>query len=794
MVISASIFLISLSLLAYEIFLMRIFSITSWSHFAYMVISMALLGFGASGSFLFLFRERINKKFDVAFVIFSFLYATGLFICTWVAQLVPFSPFLIVWYKIQYLYLFASYLILFFPFFLGASCIGMSFMYYSKEIPRMYFFNMTGSGAGALMAVLLMYILPPANILFLLCALGLLAACISAVRMGKKYLLVLFVLSLVTGILFYLHPLNLRISEYKGLSKSLNLPRSCILKEYFSPLGLIHVLESPAIRYAPGLSFNFKGKIPPQLALFTDADSMSAINHFEGDISSINYLDYLTSSLPYHLIANPKVLVVGAGGGSEVLNALYHGATKIEAVEVNPQIIKIIDKDFAEFAGKIFSLPQVKPVVAEGRGYMEATDQRYDLIQISLLDSFAASSAGVYALSESYLYTVEAMVKFLEHLNSEGFLCITRWIKIPPRDGIRILSTSVEALERMGIKNPSRHILMIRSWSTSTILVGKSPLSPFKVNRALKFARQRSFDVCWYPGIKPDEVNKFNILPQPYFYQAASQIFSVNRQKFYQNYLFDITPTTDNSPYFFHFFKWKSLPYLLQKLGKEWIPFLEWGYIILIATLIQAGIAGAVLVIFPLFFLASTSSPGRFFSTYPRRVLLYFLCLGIGYMFLEISFIQRFILFLHYPIYTVAVVITGFLIFSGLGSYFSPHFTSWKKQTVVFAGIVSFTFIYLLWLRKLFLQMVGLPDLIKIIISLGLIAPVAFFMGMPFPLGLGRLTRKKSDLVPWAWGINGCASVISSVLATVIAVSWGFTVVGLLAILLYTLACLSYPS
>jgi len=142
----------------------------------------------------------------------------------------------------------------------------------------------------------------------------------------------------------------------------------------------------------------------------------------------------------------------------------------------------------------------------------------------------------------------------------------------------------------------------------------------------------------------------------------------------------------------------------------------------------------------------------------------------------------------------VAVVITGFLIFSGLGSYFSPHFTSWKKQTVVFAGIVSFTFIYLLWLRKLFLQMVGLPDLIKIIISLGLIAPVAFFMGMPFPLGLGRLTRKKSDLVPWAWGINGCASVISSVLATVIAVSWGFTVVGLLAILLYTLACLSYPS
>jgi hypothetical protein len=386
------------------------------------------------------------------------------------------------------------------------------------------------------------------------------------------------------------------------------------------------------------------------------------------------------------------------------------------------------------------------------------------------------------------------MVKFLEKLEPGGILSITRWVKTPARDGIRVLSTVAEALERIGIPDPSPNIVMIRSWSTSTLLARKSPFSSSQIKKVLEFTQQRSFDVCWYAGIKPEEVNRFHILPQPYFYQAAKEILSPDREKFYRDYLFDVSPTTDDSPYFFHFFKWKSLPYLLETLGRQWIPFLEWGYIILVATLIQAVVASIAFIVVPLFLLREKSFSQNKLNK--LKVFLYFLCLGISYMFLEISFIQRFVLFLHYPVYTVAVVITGFLIFSGLGSGFSSRFILHKRLgiTLAFTGIAALTVIYLLSLRGFFLVLIAFPDWMKIVISLGFISPLAFFMGMMFPLGLSGVSEKSPPLVPWAWGINGCASVISAVLATVLAVSWGFTLVGILAILLYTLAYLTYPS
>jgi len=790
-----SIFLISLSLLAHEILLMRLFSITSWSHFAYMVISLALLGFGASGSFLSFFREKITKRFNFFFTLFSFLYGISLFLCVWVIQLIPSTPSLIVWYKIQYFYLFLHYLILAIPFFLGAICIGMSFVYFKEEVPKLYFFNLLGSGAGTLSAVLFMYIFFPTNILLFLSIFGFLASIIYTISLRKRYLiLTVSFLSLGICIFFYLNPPTLRVSEYKGLSKSLHLPKARILKEYFSPLGLIHVLESPAIRYAPGLSFDFEGEVPSQLAIFVDYDSMSVINNLQRK-SSLNYLDYLTSSLPYHLLKEPEVLVIGAGGGTEVVNALYHKAKKIDAVEVNPQIIKIVNEDFANFAGKLYSLPQVNPVVAEGRGYAESTSKKYDLVQISLIDSFAASSAGIYATSESYLYTVEAIAKFLNTLTKDGYLCITRWIRNPPRDGIKILATVTEALEKIGIKDPSQHIIMIRSWSTSTLVAGKSPLSPSDIKEALRFTKKRAFDLCWYPGIKREEVNRSHILSEPYFYQAAKKIFSPQREKFYKDYLFNIAPATDDSPYFFHFFKWKSLPYLIKVLGKEWIPFIEWGYIILIATLSQAILASILIILIPLFFLSRKKLQGKNYPRLKVKIFLYFLLLGLSYMFLEISFIQRFTLFLHYPIYSAAVIITGFLTFSGLGSRFSSYFMSNKRYGVGLSviAIACFATFYIVYLKKLFLPFIGTPDPLKIAISLSLIAPLAFFMGMPFPLGLSETGEKGPHLLPWAWGINGCASVVGSVFASLLAVSWGFTFVGILAIVLYVIVYLTYP-
>jgi len=550
----------------------------------------------------------------------------------------------------------------------------------------------------------------------------------------------------VSILLFFLYPPQPQISQYKGLSVALKLPQAKIISQRFSPLARLDVVKSPAIRYAPGLSLNFKGKIPPQLALFIDADSMCPITNFQGDLSNVRYLDYTTSALPYHLLNEPSVLILGAGGGSEVLTALYHKASSIEAVEVNPQVIDLLQGEYAEFSNHLYSYPQVRVKIAEGRGFMESTDEKYDLIQITLLDSFSSSSAGVYATSESYLYTIEAIKNYIEHLAPEGILSVTRWVKTPPRDGIKMFATAVESLEKMGIKDPSSHLIFIRSWATSTLLIGRSPFTLSQIGTVKKFIEERLFDPIWYPGISSKEVNRYNILNEPYYYEASQRILSEGRKDFYQDYLFYVRPATDDRPYFFHFFKWKSLPYLLKTLGRAWIPFMEWGYIILIATLIQAIGISILLIVLPLFFLKKKKSVLRD----KLRIFLYFLCLGVGYMFMEVSFIQKFTLFLFYPIYSVAVVIAGFLM---------------KRAStieVAVGGIIVISLGYLLWLNDIFASFIWLPDWLRILFSVLLIAPLAFFMGMPFPLGLGKVSYNRPLLVPWAWGINGCASVIST--------------------------------
>jgi len=787
-----SIFLISFSILSYEILLMRIFSIISWSHFAYMVISIALLGFGVSGTFISLLQKGFKKHFYLFFAIFSFLFSLSLPLCFALSQRIPFSPFLIVWYRGEYLRLLEYYLVFLIPFFLGATCIGLSFLKFSQEIPKVYFANLLGSGAGALGIILIMYLLPPISIIGVITVLAFLSALFSAINFPRKILVMATIIFSVFILLFFLYPPQPQISQYKGLSVALKLPQAKIISQRFSPLARLDVVKSPAIRYAPGLSLNFKGKIPPQLALFIDADSMCPITNFQGDLSNVRYLDYTTSALPYHLLNEPSVLILGAGGGSEVLTALYHKASSIEAVEVNPQVIDLLQGEYAEFSNHLYSYPQVRVKIAEGRGFMESTDEKYDLIQITLLDSFSSSSAGVYATSESYLYTIEAIKNYIEHLAPEGILSVTRWVKTPPRDGIKMFATAVESLEKMGIKDPSSHLIFIRSWATSTLLIGRSPFTPSQIGTVKKFIEERLFDPIWYPGISSKKVNRYNILNEPYYYEASQRILSEGRKDFYQDYLFYVRPATDDRPYFFHFFKWKSLPYLLKTLGRAWIPFMEWGYIILIATLIQAIGISILLIVLPLFFLKKKKSVLRD----KLRIFLYFLCLGVGYMFMEVSFIQKFTLFLFYPIYSVAVVIAGFLIFSGWGSYFSRRIHLKRASTIEVAvgGIIVISLGYLLWLNDIFASFIWLPDWLRILFSVLLIAPLAFFMGMPFPLGLGKVSYNRPLLVPWAWGINGCASVISTVLATILAISGGFNLVIVISLALYALAAVSFRS
>jgi hypothetical protein len=414
---------------------------------------------------------------------------------------------------------------------------------------------------------------------------------------------------------------------------------------------------------------------------------------------------------------------------------------------------------------------------------------------VALLDAFSASSAGLYALSESYVYTTEALQEYQRHLTPGGMLAITRWVTLPPRDTLKLFATAVRALQANGVPRPERHLALIRGWKTVTLLLKNGEFTAAELAAIRQFCRDRSFDTEYYPGIGAGEANRYNVVDQSYFFEAAQALLGAGGEDFSRRYKFNIEPASDDRPYFFHFFKWRTLPELLAFRGQGGMPLLDWGYPVLIATLIQAVAVALVLILLPLFLRARKRDAASGPPGLRGRVALYFPALGFGFMFIEIAFIQKFILFLSHPLYAVAVVLCAFLIFAGLGSRASGRLRPTPRSNLrwPFAAIVLLALAYLFFLPPLFRQLIALPDLAKIALSVALIAPLAFAMGMPFPLGLASVSIQDEPLLPWAWGLNGFASVVAAILATVLAIHLGLTVVVLLALLLYGAAAVVFP-
>ncbi|WP_455209077.1 spermine/spermidine synthase domain-containing protein, partial [Kaarinaea lacus] len=589
--------------------------------------------------------------------------------------------------------------------------------------------------------------------------------------------------------------LELSLSPYKGLQQLLRVDGTRTVKILSSPLGLIHVVESNIIplRHASGLSLHTTTEPPPQLAVFSDGDNMTVINKAASGKEQLVYFDQQTSAAAYHLRDANKVLILGAGTGNDVLQALYQNIPDIDAVELNPQITGLLTGEFADYSGNIYLKPEVKVHIAEARGYVASSQEHYDVIQIALLDAFGASSAGLYALSENYLYTVEAFEEYLNHLTSDGFLSITRWVKLPPRDNLKMFATALQALKQLNLPAPENHLLLIRSWQTATLLVKRSELTGNDIKQLKTFCEKLGFDVAYYPGIDATQTNRFNILREPVFFEATTALAGKQHDAFIQQYKFNINPPTDNRPYFFNFFKWGLLGELIALKDQGGIPLVEWGYMVLIATLLQAIVASLALILLPL--MASRQNP------IPKDKntlvsLLYFIALGLAFLFIEIAFIQKFILFLQHPLYAIAITLAAFLLFAGMGSHYSKRLRMrlGYSASVRFAvtAIVMLGLLYSVSLDALFSVLLASATLLKILITLLLIAPLAFFMGMPFPLALSSLSKNIPALVPWVWGVNGCASVISAILAMLLAMHFGFTFVVISALLLYATAALLF--
>ena len=419
--------LVSAGALAFEVLLTRLFSIIQWHHFAYMVISIALLGYGASGAFLAVTGNRLRGHVDAAFAAGAILFAVSTVASFALAERLPFNTLAVIWEPRQLLYLLVLYLLFALPFFCAATCIGLALVAFPERIGRTYRYDLVGASMGAIGLMLALIVLFPNVALKVVALCGFLAAALAisvretgVVRKGRAVGYATAAIAACAAL-----PQSwtaLQLSEYKGLSQTLLVPGVKVLAEEAGLYGLLTVVSSSTIpfRYAPGLSLSNSMEPPAQLGVFTDGDGLTVITAFDGRLEPLAYLDQTPAALPYHLLEKPEVLILGVGGGADVLLALLHRAPRIDAVELNPQLVRLVSKRFAEFAGRLYEQPGVQIHVAEARSFVAGSRDRYDLIQLPLLDSFATAAAGTHSLSESYIYTIEAFEQYSITCAREG--------------------------------------------------------------------------------------------------------------------------------------------------------------------------------------------------------------------------------------------------------------------------------------------------------------------------------------------------------------------------------------
>lgn len=780
-----SIGLLSAALIAFQLALMQVLSIVQWHHFAYMVISVALLGFGAAGTFLALSREWLLRR--SAALLPALMLATGLVMAVLVdaVQLpfVRFDSYLLFADYSQSGRLLITYLLFFLPFFLAALAIGMVFVLEAGRIGKIYFANLLGSGVGGLLALALAWVFVPARIPALVAVLPLLAALMLLPRSRQVPLAFLALAAAGLTAWKVVQPPALLRSQYKDLSKTLLLPEATITVERSSPYGLVQTLSSPVLRYAPGLSLMAGQAADVRLAAFVNGDWYGALMDYRpGDTAVV--LDYTTMALPYAMRPRQKVLVLRAGTGTDVAHALSEGAYSVTAVEPNVPVVSLFRGAMASLSDSLFFQEGVTVREREPRTFLLMDTAHYDLIVLPMVGTFGGSS-GLYALQEQFILTREAVSEMWHRLRPGGAIAISSWVDYPYRNPLKVLATAVEVLRHEGVQDPQLHLAAVRSWGTITFVLTRSPLSSGEMANIRAFCDAVQFDPVLLPGLRGEERSFYNQVGDPRFFAYVDSILSGNREQLYQDYDFNIRPATDNQPYFSQYIKWGSLQRLAGFFGNRSLPFFEVGYVLVVVTLVQVTVLSFILIVLPLFRLGWRGG-GK------GRTLLYFSGIGLGYMFVEMILIQRFTLYFGNPVYAASAAITVLLVASGAGSYVSDYLVGGRKRLLTVLGaIVGLLLVYALALTPVLRQTIHLSPLVKGVVAFLLIAPLAFLMGVPFPAGIARVSKWGPEVVPWAWGVNGCVSVISTALATITAVELGANWVMVAAAAAYCLPLLA---
>lgn len=760
--------LVSAAILMFELTLTRLFAVSQWYHFAFLSVSVALLGYASSGTLLSLIPPERRDRLDVVGLGFPL----GILASFLITNYLPFDSYRLALEPIQFVYLILYYLALILPFGFGGWIVSR----WLSALPRrggvVYAANLIGSALGSLALLGLLPLCGGEGTVALAASVGALG--VGLIFQAKKGRgasptpLAWMALFLCAGglLLAWKQPswMALRISPYKSLSQTLRAPDTHLTYQAWNVYSRLDVVEGTGIHSAPGLSLNYRGGLPPQHALTVDGGNLSPITRRTA-AEDTAFLSHLPSSLPYTIRPRARALIIRPRGGLDVAVALEHDAHKVVVVEDNPLVTHIVGDRYTDFVGGLYDVVTVR--TEAGRTALGRGEETFDIIHLSLAEGYHPLTSGTYSLTENHLYTVEAFTRALARLDEEGVLVVTRWLQDPPSESVRAGALAVAALERAGIQNPEEHLLAFRSWSTMTILVSPSPFGQQDIAQVIADCERLGYDLVHYSGMDISEANRYNVLPEPLYYKDLQKLLHPQkRAAFFAEHLYDVTPPTDDRPFFGHYFRWRQIPRIVAQLGKTWQPFGGSGFLLILVLLGVAVLASAILVILPLAWHGERvpTGPGRW------RMVLYFAALGLGYLFIELPLMQHFILYLGHATFSFIVVLSALLFFSGIGSSLS-HGVSLKVALMILVGLIV---VYPFGLRWLFRTTLALPRLARVGIAILSLLPLGVCMGIPFAAGLRRVEQRAPGITPWIWAINGSASVISSVLAAILALSWGY--------------------
>lgn len=784
------ILLLSLATLLLELALTRVLSVALWYHFGFLVISTALLGFGASGVTLSLWsRLRERAELDGALAICSLGFAASVVFSFWLLQRIPFDPFAAAVDHWQFLYMPLYFVLVALPFFFSGLAISLLLTRAVSNINRLYCYDLIGAGLGCgLIALVIPRFGGSGSVLFAAFVAALAAACFAA-RKSRALESAGLVCALV-----------LLAASFQGdriipiqISQNKLPPAAAQIKPIYAAWNTMSLVEVYDHRAAGGQA----GSRRIVIDAGTAATGITDLRPEVGAYLAAHPPGPPDSALAYLGKKNPTVLVIGSGGGGEVLEALQHHAASVTAVEINPAIVDIVSRRMNDYWGNLFHQPQVHLVTDEGRSFVRRSQQRYDAIISVHTITNAAMASGALSLAEDFVLTREAFEDYLEHLKPDGAIFVTR----PEFQLPRLFATAREAFAALGMGSIEGHVFAYagpqlipgRASFSGGFLLQKTALQPgqmaaigsaFAMDRAAAAKAHRSLRVLY----APDDPHPGSIYDR---IVSAADLGSI-----YSSVDEELAPATDDKPFFNQHTRWSRIRWatvhdlfsqykpLEARLALEDKPIAGITLGILLA---QSVLIAGLCILVPLAFFDQRSlrfSAGRW------RWLTYFAALGLGFIMIEIALLQRFQLFLGEPIYTYAVVLAGLLIFTGIGSLVADRMAMRAQRALL--GVLPLVVGVLLatsWAAPaLFHQFLGARLAARMAISLLLIAPLGFVLGMPFPLGLRLVMQRSSALGSWAWGVNGFFTVIGTVLAAMLGMMIGFLMVLLLAGICYLAA------